>query len=163
MGTRIKIEFFSLIMMIGNFHCNAQEDFDTLSLVSNAMQLSKGHLRDIIVKEKTRNEDVIFVKAESITPNKSQFFKETEFSDLTIIYTSEVSLFYFGVGVYLTVIKFKIREKEAAINFDTRTGFNRVGPYRGTFYFTRNLNTWNFTEMKLKPNKNKGKIAKAFE
>jgi hypothetical protein len=160
----IKIRALLLIVCvtIGTPDCKSQENFDTLTFISNALQLSKLKLQDLIVKEKNRNTDVIFVKAESIS-QKTHLYKETEFDDLTIIYTSELSLFHFNVNSFLNIIEFRIRKRQATIIFNTRTNFNKIGTYNGAFYFKKKSGVWNFDRLKLKAATNKGDIIKAWE
>jgi len=126
------------------------------------LQLSKLKLQDLVVKEKNRNKDVIFVKAESISP-KTYLYKETEFDDLTIVYTSELSLFHFKVNTFLNITEFKIRKRQATIMFNTRTDFNKVGSYKGAFLFTKKSDVWGFDKMKLESVTNKGDMIKAWE
>lgn len=138
---------FTLFLII-SWHSKAQTRFDTISVVSNAIRTCKGELTDLVMREMNRGRDAIFVRAESLSPNK-YLYREVEFEDLVIIYTSELSMFHYGVKEFLDVTNIEINRRRARIFFGTRRDFNKRGRYVGRFKFVRNSGAWEFKSMAL--------------
>lgn len=138
-----------------------QTHFDTLYVMANALQASKKELREMILHVKNKEKDAVF-KAESVSPNK-YLEKDVELDSLVVFYVPELSMFHFNINSFIIIDKIEIGKKMVTITFDTRTQFNRKGPYEGKLDFKLQSGKWNFLNFHLEHSNSKGKLMPAWK